>query len=712
MQCSILVRAIGFYTLDSVHVNNMVRFYWFYPNLTEYFIELLPRELSWISISLRVTDVGGLKWENLWLIPPDTIKMVMTQTRLASFLSPVAAAGPCTQSLPCGQGSPAPTRVPSGPCTQSLPCGQVSPASTRDPRSAERRSTSPVLPEHGRKSKKVKRAESKAKRKRDKNARAKSRISTSVRNLHDSTSTPMSSDNAISGVVNDDGVSFLSDRSLREMLASADERSREDADSSGDNIDHQQRLIEVESKLVATAIALEGEQDETTRLKAHIELLESEYSEQKSELDNLRKILGKQKSDLKRLYRDNDSLRREISRYSGIRKYTDGANNIDTDNRDKLVNEMADAHAEFRDRITDITGLLVDALDTCPGDKSEFTCVTNKRGKSRARTAASQLSQSPTYSQVLSSTMTSPMQSTSFQPTTSHQPVVARLSPASRQSTASRQPDSASRQTPASRQSQTSRQSLTSHRPLTSQHSPASRQPASSSGNGMGQPIPVVQPGIGRPQTASNPIPSHVNLNQHPRHMAAEDRNSVPRPNHHPATRDKTVVIGTSLINGLGQHLSNLGEEATTYMYRGATVPVIQNRIKHILNSRQQPERVVLQCGGNDAERQPAEVISTRIESLVHDIKRICPTSDIIINKVPPRGKNQKVLNNIKRLNSSLEYRYQGDENVQVIDVCPKAPQFYRKDLTHFNFRGSFQFAKQLSDHLSNFHWLDRRMWI
>ena len=40
------------------------------------------------------------------------------------------------------------------------------------------------------------------------------------------------------------------------MLASGDERSREDADSSDDNIDHQQRLIEIELQLVATAIAL------------------------------------------------------------------------------------------------------------------------------------------------------------------------------------------------------------------------------------------------------------------------------------------------------------------------------------------------------------------------------------------------------------------------------------------------------------------------
>ena len=198
------------------------------------------RELSWISISLHVTDVAGLNWEKpLANTSRHNQDGYDTDTVLASFLSSVAAAGPFTQSLPCDQGSPTPTRVPSGPCTQSLPCGQVSPAFTRDPRLAERRSTSPVLPEHGRESKKVKRTESKTKRKRDKNARAKSQTYASVPNVHDPSSTPMS-------VVNDDGVYFLLDRSLCEMLASGDERSREDADSSDDNIDHPQRLIEVE----------------------------------------------------------------------------------------------------------------------------------------------------------------------------------------------------------------------------------------------------------------------------------------------------------------------------------------------------------------------------------------------------------------------------------------------------------------------------------
>ena len=35
----------------------------FYPILIKYFIELFPTDLSWISTSLRVTDVGGLIWE-------------------------------------------------------------------------------------------------------------------------------------------------------------------------------------------------------------------------------------------------------------------------------------------------------------------------------------------------------------------------------------------------------------------------------------------------------------------------------------------------------------------------------------------------------------------------------------------------------------------------------------------------------------------------
>ena len=68
----------------------------------------------------------------------------------------------------------------------------------------------------------------------------------------------------------------LLNRSLRSMLASGDEGSHGDSACSSDQNGDSQHLIEVESQLVATAIALEGERNEVARLNTHIELLEKE----------------------------------------------------------------------------------------------------------------------------------------------------------------------------------------------------------------------------------------------------------------------------------------------------------------------------------------------------------------------------------------------------------------------------------------------------
>ena len=50
-----------------------------------------------------------------------------------------------------------------------------------------------------------------------------------------------------------------------------------------------------------------------------------------------------------------------------------------------------------------------------------------------------------------------------------------------------------------------------------------------------------------------------------------------------------TAIIGTSLVYGLWQRMHKLDISAPTFMYRGSTVPVLQNRVKH---SRNQPERI------------------------------------------------------------------------------------------------------------------------
>ena len=142
------------------------------------------------------------------------------------------------------------------------------------------------------------------------------------------------------------------------------------------------------------------------------------------------------------------------------------------------------------------------------------------------------------------------------------------------------------------------------------------------------------------------------------------------------------------------------------------TVSVLQNPVKHILDSSNQPNKIFLQCGDNDAERQPADVVSGRIDTLVHDIKRLSQSSDIIINRVTPRGNNKKVIINMQRLSSCLDQRFRADDHVHIVDVYPKSYHFYHGDLVHFNSRGSFLFAEQLADKLSNFYLLDRKMWI
>ena len=67
-----------------------------------------------------------------------------------------------------------------------------------------------------------------------------------------------------------------------------------DADSThGDTTSANDRIIELESQLVASAISLEGEKNEVARLKQHISLLEEDYDKQKRDLASVKKVMNK-----------------------------------------------------------------------------------------------------------------------------------------------------------------------------------------------------------------------------------------------------------------------------------------------------------------------------------------------------------------------------------------------------------------------------------
>ena len=86
-----------------------------------------------------------------------------------------------------------------------------------------------------------------------------------------------------------------------------------------------------------------------------------------------------------------------------------------------------------------------------------------------------------------------------------------------------------------------------------------------------------------------------------------------------------TLVIGTSLVRGLGIKLTNLGANATVCSYQGQDIPYIRSRIPYVVSRRNPPEQVVLQCSGNDCEHTEASYVTSQYECLISEIQQILP---------------------------------------------------------------------------------------
>ena len=114
------------------------------------------------------------------------------------------------------------------------------------------------------------------------------------------------------------------------------------------------------------------------------------------------------------------------------------------------------------------------------------------------------------------------------------------------------------------------------------------------------------------------------------------------------ATGPRVAVIGTSLVCGIGSRLNRRGVDAMTYTFPGYEVPLITERMSDILTRNYQPETVVLQCGGNDiANNRPTAQVIKQIDYLVREVKRCCPSANIVVNKIPPCGHDETLMEKI-----------------------------------------------------------------
>ena len=172
----------------------------------------------------------------------------------------------------------------------------------------------------------------------------------------------------------------LLDQSLTDMLIDLCETS--DASQS----DTLTAIIQLEASLTAVNIHIGGLTVENASLNNQISLLNDE-------IERHRKTLDSEKSSLKKLPAANENLRKEISQYRGMRKYTQGAVDTtaisahDTEHSAHIKEDLAIAQAKLsslRDEIVGITSSMLSLLEEDPSADSGFQLVTRRKGKHKS----------------------------------------------------------------------------------------------------------------------------------------------------------------------------------------------------------------------------------------------------------------------------------------------------------------------------------------
>ena len=419
-----------------------------------------------------------------------------------------------------------------------------------------------------------------------------------------------------------------SNRSLTDMLASENI----DINQSKCTESHDDFVLRLEARIVAADIEIQGLRDERIALNNQVELL-------MLEIDSFKKTDKVQKNEIKKLTNDNDKLRRENSKYNGMRRYTEPVQHpsVSTESTPVHVSDHSKCmkYDELRSKLISITDSLLGALaDDHAAD--DFQTVRHKGRASPRRGQATSLSHEE-------------------------------------------------------------------HRRRDA--TPVADGPPASQASGVTSfPKPTTRP---RPAAAPLPIPV-VEIGAAARNASANQRQETSsRPVGEPTTtrsrEPETIIIGTSLVRGLGPKLHALGVNATCFSYAGADIPTIQSRISSILPTGTNPNRVILQVAGNDAAKQPTGRIVARYEALVRDVRKRCPQAEIILSKIPPRKGSGKMMATINEVNSHLDKFSVQFTKVSAIDVCPTSLYHFKRDCTHFNMHGLNHYANNLTNYLTNF---------
>ena len=375
-------------------------------------------------------------------------------------------------------------------------------------------------------------------------------------------------------------------------------------------------------ELTRNRIYIEYLENALTSFKSELTSFKSERDILHSEIDKLSKSTDKLKKSNRKLTVDNDKLRRDASKHSNMRRFTD-VHRVSTQTDPIPTSELQEAtdlaiakYNSVCDHVTQVANSLLNS-------------VADARISISPHTTASPVAQPPSRAP---------------------EPFIP------------------------------VRDRRKQNRPVAHHSAP--------------QPIPVITTA----QVHNLPTYSDA-VNSSP---ATQNRNPTNRPGQGARNRKKTIIIGSSLTDGLSAELNKHNVNTTTFIHRGGLLDEIRARVPNFFSkdTSKQPEKVFLLAGGNDAEASTADRTINAYDGLIREVRKACPRAKIIVSSIPPRKNNSIINGKIKEVNDYLKDRGQHRDNVQFVDVVPTSLDMFTYKKVHFNSEGKSSFATRLKSYL------------
>ena len=220
-------------------------------------------------------------------------------------------------------------------------------------------------------------------------------------------------------------------------------------------------------------------------------------------------------------------------------------------------------------------------------------------------------------------------------------------------------------------------------------------------------------------QKASRPVPTKCKANSKKIAKSACHDNLVNIRQMKPAEKTPTmihsqpkkdvIVIGTSLVRGVGAMLNSDNLNVLTFTNAGCSIPHIAPRFKNMIPTDYKGI-VLLQVGGNDCSSNDSEAVVTVYDTFLNDLQSYIPYAHIVVSAVPPRRGSAYLQYKIKTVNEFLHFRATFDSTMTYIE-CPLYNEklHFRPDGVHFSAIGRDRYVTQVK-HTLNQIFLNRQL--